>query len=106
AVRGHEVRCPTWRQAARFRRRRAGRAFCEAGHWARALLSLTRAKSPMGRRHYRRAGTGGQPARTSTSAGPGGAWTLGEIRAPTLVIWRADDPTVPVECAAVFPSGM
>ena len=32
--------------------------------------------------------------------------TLGEIRAPTLVVWGADDPMMPVECAAAFRSGI
>lgn len=32
--------------------------------------------------------------------------TLGEIRAPTLVVWGTDDPMMPVECAAAFRSGI
>ncbi len=32
--------------------------------------------------------------------------TLGDIRAPTLVVWGADDPMVPVECARVFRRGI
>jgi pimeloyl-ACP methyl ester carboxylesterase len=31
---------------------------------------------------------------------------LGDIRAPTLVVWGADDPMLPVECAAAFRSGI
>ena len=32
--------------------------------------------------------------------------TLAEIRAPTLVVWGADDPMMPVECAAAFRNGI
>jgi pimeloyl-ACP methyl ester carboxylesterase len=32
--------------------------------------------------------------------------TLGKIRAPTLVMWGADDPMMPVERAAAFRSGI
>jgi pimeloyl-ACP methyl ester carboxylesterase len=32
--------------------------------------------------------------------------TLGDVRSPTLVIWGADDPMVPAECAEVFRRGI